>query len=111
MEIVKDFKDLFIFEFANNHMGDVQHGLRMIREFAEVAKKYKQFQFAVKFQFRDIDTFIHPDFKDRADLKYVKRFSETRLTESEFLTLKEAAQSAGFKTLCTAFDEPSVDLI
>tara|TARA_Y100000593_G_C4316470_1_gene341184 strand:+ start:1989 stop:3497 length:1509 start_codon:yes stop_codon:yes gene_type:complete len=111
MEIVKDFKDLFIFEFANNHMGDVQHGLRMIREFAEVAKKYKQFQFAVKFQFRDIDTFIHPDFKDRTDLKYVKRFSETRLTESEFLTLKEAAQSAGFKTLCTAFDEPSVDLI
>ena len=29
-------KPLFIFEMANNHMGDVKHGLRMIRDFAEI---------------------------------------------------------------------------
>jgi len=108
---VEHFDKLFIFEFANNHMGDINHGLRMVKEFGEVAKQYTEFQFAVKFQFRDIETFIHPDFKERKDLKYVKRFSETKLTMDEFKTLKKAATKAGFKTLCTGFDETSVGRI
>jgi len=69
-------KPLFIFEMANNHMGDLDHGLRVIREFAKVKEKHKEFNFAFKFQFRNIDTFIHPDYKDRMDLKYVKRFTD-----------------------------------
>ena len=111
MEHVGHFNKLFIFEFANNHMGDVNHGLQMIKEFGEVAQNYPEFQFAVKFQFRDIETFIHPDFKERKDLKYVKRFSETKLTLEEFKTLQDAAVKAGFKTLCTGFDEVSVGLV
>jgi len=108
-----EFENLFIFEFANNHMGDVQHGLDMIRKYSEIVNELniKAFQYAVKFQFRDIDSFIHPDYKDRTDLKYVKRFSETRLSEDDFNLLKTEAQNHGFKTICTAFDEPSVDLI
>ena len=44
-----DFKKpLFILEMANNHMGSLEHGIRMIREFAEVKKKY-DFRFAFKF--------------------------------------------------------------
>jgi len=105
------FDKLFIFEFANNHMGDVNHGVRMVEEFAKVKDKFDEFTFAIKFQFRDIDTFIHPDFKERTDLKYVKRFSETRLTREEFSLLKSRASELGFKTLCTGFDEPSVDTI
>ena len=110
-------KKLFIFEFANNHMGDTKHGLRMIKEYAQVVRNFKSstknqdFQFAVKFQFRDIDTFIHPDFKNRKDLKYVKRFSETRMTRADFEKLKSTSEKAGFKTICTGFDEPSVSLI
>ena len=51
---------------ANNHMGDVSHGLKMIDEFSNVIEKYRvTFSFAWKFQLRDIDTFIHPDYKDR----------------------------------------------
>jgi|TARA_Y100000310_G_scaffold114000_1_gene112433 sialic acid synthase SpsE/quercetin dioxygenase-like cupin family protein len=109
--MTKNFDKLFILEFANNHMGDVKHGLTMIKEFAKVRSKFEQFTFAVKFQFRDLDTFIHPDFKKRTDLKYVKRFSETRLTREEFTLLKNEAEKAGFKTVCTAFDEASVDSI
>ena len=109
--MTENFDKLFIFEFANNHMGDVNHGLTMIEEFAKVKNKFEHFTFAVKFQFRDLDTFIHPDFKERTDLKYVKRFSETRLTREEFARLKGAAEEAGFKTLCTAFDEASVGSI
>jgi sialic acid synthase SpsE/D-lyxose ketol-isomerase len=102
---------LFIFEFANNHMGDINHGLKMVEEFGNVKDNYPEFNFAIKFQFRNLDTFIHPDYKDRMDLKYVKRFSETRLTSEQFLTLKTAAEERGFVTICTAFDEASVDAV
>ena len=110
-------KKLFIFEFANNHMGDVNHGLRMIKEYAQVIDEFRtttsnsNFMFAVKFQFRNIETFIHPHFKDRTDLKYVKRFSETKLDFSDWELLKSSSEKAGFKTICTGFDEPSVSLI
>jgi sialic acid synthase SpsE/quercetin dioxygenase-like cupin family protein len=103
-------KPLFILEMANNHMGDVEHGRRIIRDFAEVAKGF-DYEFAFKLQYRELDTFIHPDFRNRSDLKFVKRFSETRLREEDFLALKDEMIRCGFKTICTPFDEPSVDLI
>jgi len=106
------FEDLIILEMANNHMGDVSHGLRMIKEFSEIVKNYRnKFRFAWKFQFRDIDTFIHPDYKNRTNLKYVKRFKETALTKDEFLTLKKEVEKQKFITICTAFDENSVNLL
>jgi len=104
-------KNLFVFEMANNHMGDVTHGLKMIHEFAKIKEPYTEFDFAIKFQFRDIDTFIHPDFKDRMDLKYVKRFSETRLSSEEFFLLKTEAEKLGFRSMCTGFDEESISSI
>src|SRR3989344_4935627 len=112
MEII-DKKPLFIFEMANNHMGDVEHGLKIIREIHKATQEFTDmdWNFAFKFQYRDLDTFIHPDYKDRMDLKYVKRFSETKLTEEEFLALKKEAEKLGFITMCTPFDEASVDLV
>jgi len=103
-------KPLFVLEMANNHMGDVKHGLKIIREFHQVTKKFN-FNFAFKFQYRDLKTFIHPAYKNRMDLKYVKRFSETRLSPEKFLLLKREAQRLGFLTICTPFDEKSVDLV
>ena len=105
-------KILIILEMANNHMGDVEHGKLMIDEFAKTVSSFKnKFDFAWKFQFRDLDTFIHRDYKDRDDLKYVKRFKETNLSLEQFLELKDYAKQNGFFTMCTAFDEPSVDRI
>lgn len=105
-------KPLFTFEMANNHQGSVEHGLRIIKELERVTADYRDaFDFAVKFQYRDLDTFIHPDYKGREDIKNVKRFQDTRLTEEQFLTLKKAVEEAGFFTMCTAFDERSVDRI
>lgn len=104
------FNKLFILEMANNHMGDLEHGLDIIRKFHEVTKQF-DFRFAFKFQYRDLDTFIHPDFKDRMDIKYVKRFSETRLSEKEFKALKNEADKLGFISACTPFDENSVGRI
>ena len=104
------FKNLFILEMANNHMGDIEHGLKLINEFHEVCKDFN-FKFAFKFQYRDIETFIHPEYRNRTDVKYVKRFTETRLTEAQQLALKEEAQKLNFMTICTPFDEKSVDLV
>ncbi len=45
------------------------------------------------------------------DLKYVKRFSETKLTKEQFQQLKDSLSANGFISICTPFDEPSVDRI
>ena len=102
-------KPKVILEMANNHMGSVDHGITMINCFArEIVPYIDQFEFVWKFQFRELDTFIHPEYRHRMDLKYVKRFSETNLTRDEFIFLKKQAEFKGFQTLCTAFDEDSV---
>jgi len=105
-------KTLIIFEMANNHMGDIDHGMNMITEFSTMIEKYnKTFDFAWKFQFRDLETFIHKNSKNNIDHKYVKRFTETNLKIAEFQKLKVYAESKGFKTICTGFDEKSIDNI
>jgi sialic acid synthase SpsE/quercetin dioxygenase-like cupin family protein len=98
---------LFVLEMANNHMGDVEHGLRIIREFAAVCGEFP-FNFAFKFQYRFLDTFIHPDFQKRTDIKYIKRFTETRLKPKDMLRLIAEVKAQGFKSMCTPFDEVSV---
>lgn len=111
-------RPLFIFEMANNHQGSLEHGIRIVREVDKIRKNFSaeggpasDWNFAFKLQHRDIDTFIHPDFKGRDDIKYVKRFSETRLKEEEFKTLKEEIEKLGFISICTPFDENSVELV
>lgn len=102
--------NLFVLEMANNHMGDIEHGVRVIRSFGEICRKYP-FRFAFKLQYRDLDTFIHPAMKGREDVKYVKRFSETRLTRAEFDRLVSEMRAQGFLAMATPFDERSVDII
>ncbi len=95
---------------ANNHQGSVEHGLRIIREIHQISKDFN-FNFGFKLQYRDIDTFIHPDFQKRQDIKYVKRFSDAKLDEEQFKILKNEIEKLGFISICTPFDENSVDLI
>jgi sialic acid synthase SpsE/quercetin dioxygenase-like cupin family protein len=112
MNLQQAIKPLFIFEIANNHNGSVEHGLTIIREINKVTTKFRDlFDFGFKLQYRDLDSLIHPDFKDRTDLKYIKRFSETKLQIEEFIQLKTEMVNLGFVTICTPFDEKSVDRI
>lgn len=105
-----DLNKMFIFEIANNHMGDLKHGINIIQEISRACKGF-DFNFGFKLQYRNLDTFIHPDFKGRKDIKYIKRFEETRLSEKELKILKSAIDNSGFISVCTPFDESSVDLI
>src|SRR5882757_592964 len=103
-------RPLFIYEMANNHMGDVEHGIRIVRELKKASEGFP-FGFCVKLQYRDIDSCIHPDYQGRFDLKYVKRFSETRLSWNQYKQIKDAIVDAGFLSMCTPWDELSVDMI
>jgi sialic acid synthase SpsE/quercetin dioxygenase-like cupin family protein len=103
-------KPLFILEMANNHMGDEEHGLRIIREFGRVCRQYP-YKFAVKLQYRHLDSLIHPDYVGRTDIKYIKRFSETRLSWESYQRFIAAIKAEGMLAMCTPFDEASVDFI
>ena len=103
----KIFDDLFIFEMANNHQGSVHHGVKIVGAMAEISRKHN-INSGVKLQYRDLDTFIHPDYLDREDVKHIPRFLSTRLTDEEFATLVDAIQDQGMLSIVTPFDEPSV---
>ena len=105
-----DFGNLFIYDMANNHQGNINHGYKIIDEFGEVTKK-NEVRAALKFQFRQLDTFIHPDYQKRDDLKFIKRFNSTRLSMEEFQLMARRVKEKGMFTMCTPFDEPSVDVI
>jgi sialic acid synthase SpsE/mannose-6-phosphate isomerase-like protein (cupin superfamily) len=105
-----DFQNLFVLDLANNHQGQLQHGLRIIREVAEVTRA-RGVRAALKFQFRDLDTFVHPAHREVSDNKHIPRFLSTRLSPSEFATLTQEVRRQGLVTMSTPFDERSVDLI
>jgi len=103
-------ENLFTLEMANNHMGDIEHGIHVIKSFGKICKKYP-FSFAFKLQYRQLDSFIHPNMQGREDVPYIKRFSETRLTRDDFDVLVNEIRNQGFLTMSTPFDEESVDMI
>ena len=99
-------KPLVILEVANNHMGDYSHFRKIIEKFYKLKLKYKKINFAIKFQYRDLDTFIHGSYKNTEN-KFVKRFEDTSLKKIEWKKILKISKSK-FITICTAFDEISV---
>lgn len=97
---------LYIFEMANNHQGSVSHAKLIIDEFSSVAKN-SEINAGIKFQFRQLDTFIHPDYH-QSDLKFVKRFNSTRLDKDQFSEIIEYARSKDLKIIATPFDNESI---
>ena len=90
---------LYIFEMANNHQGQVSHAKKIIDEFSSLARKYN-IQAAVKLQFRQLDSFIHESFK-KSDLKFVKRFNQTRLTKEQFKEIIDYTEESGLISMAT----------
>lgn len=108
--MVKDniFSDLFIFEMANSHQGSVEHGIEIIKNMSKIARKYN-IKAAVKLQYRNLDTFIHPEYKDKKDVNHIPRFMSTKLNYNEFTQLVNAIREEGLIAMSTPFDEDSVD--
>ncbi len=103
------FEDLFVLEVANNHWGSVERGLKIITAFSRVVR-FNNVRAAMKLQFRDVDHFIHRDFRDRTDIRYIKKTMDTRMSPDDYGTLVEATRKAGCVTMASPFDEASVDL-
>jgi N-acetylneuraminate synthase len=103
------FNELFVLELANNHLGKTDRGLRIIQDFGRVVR-YNGVKAAIKLQFRDVDTFIHKDFRNRTDIRYVKKTMDTRMTPDDYGVLVEAIRQNNCLRMATPFDEASVDL-
>ena len=103
------FDELFVLELANNHWGDINRGLRIVKEFATVVR-YNNMRAAIKLQFRDVDNFIHKDFRERADIRYIKKTLDTQISREDFATLVEAIRRGGCLRMATPFDEASVEM-
>lgn len=102
------FEDLFVLEIANNHWGRSERGLKIINTFAQVVR-FNNIRAALKLQFRHVNTFIHKDFRDRADIRYIKKTMDTRMTDDEFASLVKSVRQASCIPMATPFDERSVD--
>lgn len=105
-----NFNDLIVLDLANNHQGDVQHGLQIIEELSKLNDVF-DLNLCIKFQFRQLKSFIHSSARERKDLPHIPRFIETELCQSDYEKLHKASKKAGFITACTPFDEDSVDII
>src|SRR5262245_55491853 len=110
MESSFDFRNLFVLDLANNHQGSVDHGLEIIRQHGEIVRQHG-IRAAIKFQFRDLDTFIHPVHKTGSDNKQVLRFLSTRLTQDGYARLFDEVKRQGLFAMCTPFDEASAKLV
>jgi len=102
------FDELFVLELANNHWGNLERGLRIIHDYGRIVR-YNNVKAAIKLQFRDVDSFIHRDFRERRDIRYIAKTIDTRLPREAFVTMLRAIREAGCLSAATPFDEASVD--
>ncbi len=102
------FDELFVLELANNHLGNVERGLKIIAAYAQVVR-FNNVRAAIKLQLRDVDSFIHQDFRHRDDIRYIKKTMDTRLQAADYARLVQAIRGASCIPMATPFDETSVE--
>ncbi len=103
------FNDLFVLEMANNHLGSIERGLKIISAYGQVVR-FNNVRASIKIQIRDVDNFIHRDFRGRSDIRYIKKTLETQLSLEDYATLVKAIRQANCLSMATPFDEASVDV-
>lgn len=103
------FENFFVLELANNHWGKLDRGLKIIRDHAAIVR-FNNVKAAIKLQFRDVDAFIHQDYKGSAEQRYIKKTEDTKLSREDFARMVEEVKYLGCVPMATPFDEASVDL-
>jgi sialic acid synthase SpsE len=103
------FENLFVLELANNHWGKLERGLKIIHDFGLVVR-HNSVKAAIKLQFRDVDSFIHPEFKGNQEARYIKKTEQTKLSLAEFTRMVDEVKNVACIPMATPFDESSVDL-
>ncbi|MDR0734279.1 MAG: N-acetylneuraminate synthase family protein [Elusimicrobiota bacterium] len=103
------FEELFVLELANNHWGGLQRGLEIIDAFAKIVR-FNNIRAAIKLQIRDVENFIHKDFRNRKDIRYIAKTMATQMSLDDYAALVKAIRNASCITMATPFDEKSVDI-
>lgn len=109
MDVRDVFEDLFVLEMTNNHQGKLERGIQIVREHSRVVR-FNNVRAAIKLQFRDLDTFVHKDFINRADVYYIRRILECRMSREDYSVLVETIRKSGCIPMATPFDEKSVEM-
>ncbi|MAG27228.1 N-acetylneuraminic acid synthase [Candidatus Pacearchaeota archaeon] len=102
------FGDLFVLEIANNHWGSLERGYKLIEEYSKVVR-YNGVKAAIKLQIRDVDNFIHKDYADREDLRYISKTRATKMTKKQHQKMVQKIKQGGCIPMATAFDETAVE--
>lgn len=102
------FEDLFVLEMTNNHKGSLDRALRIVQQHAKIVR-FNNVRAAIKLQFRDVDSFIHSDFHERRDIRYIQRILDTKMSKEHYSQLVETIKKSGCMAMATPFDEKSVD--
>jgi N-acetylneuraminate synthase len=105
----KIFENLFVLELANNHLGCVERGKKIINDHAQVVR-FNGVKAAIKLQFRDVDNFIHKNSKKNHNIRYIKKTESTKLSEEELYILIKEIKKVNCIPMATPFDEYSVSL-
>lgn len=103
------FEDLFVLEMTNNHQGKLERGIQIIPEHSRVVR-FNNIRAAIKFQFRNLDSFVHKNYIGRTDIYYIRRIHESKLSHDDYAVLVENTRKSGCIPMATPFDEISVDL-
>ena len=70
-------ENLFVLELANNHLGSIERGYKIIDEHSAVTKMHN-IKAAIKLQIRDVDNFIHKDFLNGDGSRYIEKTLKTK---------------------------------
>ncbi len=103
----KIFNDLFVLELANNHWGSLDRGIKIIRDYSKIVKK-NNIKAAIKFQFRDVDNFIHSSYRDNEEIRYINKTIKTKISWKDIEIMLAEVAEQGMLTMATPFDEFSV---
>lgn len=102
-------QDLFILELANNHLGNLDRGMKIISQYSKVVR-FNKIKAAIKLQIRDVDNFIHDNYKDNKSSRYISKTILAKLSKDDYKKLSDKIISSGCIAMATPFDEKSVDL-
>lgn len=103
----KVFDELFVLELANNHWGSLERGLKIIEEYGKIVR-FNNVKAAIKLQIRDVDNFVHKDYKDTKDSRYIQKTLRTKMTLEQHKIMADAIRATGCLVMATPFDETSV---
>ncbi len=103
------FEDLFVLEMANNHLGSVERGLKIVEAYSRVVR-FNNVRAAIKLQLRDVDRFIHKDFRSGPTSVTSRRHWTPGSPRTRSVPWCTRSVKGGCIPMATAFDEASVDL-